>query len=67
MSFLAAVAAKVVQWLLAKGAAALVAALKYLWAKKKAKDQTDEIIKRLEDAKTKEELDRAADDIIRNF
>lgn len=67
MGFLSAVAAKVVQWLIAKGVVWATKLLKYLWAKKKSDKKDDEAVKRLEDAKTKEELDKAADDIISNF
>jgi hypothetical protein len=67
MAFLSAVAAKVLQWAIAKGTAAAISFLKYLIAIKKSKSDTDKIIKEIVDAKTKEELDKAADNISNDY
>jgi hypothetical protein len=67
VAFLAALGAKVAQWAISKGVVALVAALKYLLAKKLGEAKTAAAVKGLEDAKTPEELSKAADDIIANF
>jgi hypothetical protein len=67
MNFLAAVAAKVVQWLISKGAALGYRLLRFFSKKKAAHLKTDIAQAGIENAKTKEELDKAVDDIARDF
>lgn len=67
MNFLAAIAAKVIQWLLAKGAKLAWAWLRYVWATKKDHKELEKKIENLEKAETPDEIKKATQDIVNHF
>ena len=67
MIFLQGVAAKLLQWLLAKGATLSWAWLKYIWARNKDHSELKKKIEKLEKAETPEDIDNAFKDVINHF
>lgn len=67
MTFLAAIAANLIKWIVTKLALIAWAWLRYVWAKNKDHKELKEKIEKLENAKTPEERNAAFDDLLKHF